>query len=114
MKLYHTENFLLDANIAFIGFVFMMFGIFNVIYLPMFYKTADKIGWPLIIAFLAAFLFSVAVEGIIMMVPFAKILDGKAHLPAQLIVLGVGIIIFFLLSYEANRISIKRFEKINI
>jgi ABC-2 type transport system permease protein len=114
MKFYHTENFLLDANIAFIGFVFMMFGIFNVIFLPMFYKTADKIGWPLIISISAAFLFSVAIEGIIMMVPFAKILDGKAHQPAQLIVLGVGIITFFLLSHEANRISIKRFEKINI
>ena len=114
MKLYHTENFLLDANIAFIGFSFMMFGIFNLIYLPMFYKTADKIGWPLIVSFSAAFLFSVVIEGMIMMIPYARILDGKAHQPAQLIVLGVGIITFFLLSYAANQISIKRFEKINI
>jgi len=114
MTLFQTENFLLDANIAFIGFTFMMFGIFNVIYLPMFYKTADKIGWPIIVSFSATFLFSAVIEVIILLVPAAKILDGKAHLSAQLIVLGIGLLTFFLLSYEANRLSIKRFEKINI
>ena len=114
MKLYTTENFLLDPNVAFIGFSFMMFGIFNIIYLPMFYKTADKIGWPLIIAFTAAFLFVTAVEGVILLVPSARILDGSAHLPAQFITLGIGIATFFLLSSAANQLSIKRFEKINL
>ena len=114
MKLYHVGNFLLDPNIAFIGFSFMMFGIFNIIYLPMFYKTADKIGWPVIVAFVTIFIFVAAVEAVILLVPAAKILDGMTNLPAQLIVLGIGIAMFLLFTYVANHVSIKRFEKINI
>ena len=114
INFYTTENFLLDPNIAFFGFAFMMFGIFNLIYLPKFFKTADKIGWSLILALTVTFIFAAAVEAIILLVPAAKVLDGMAHLPAQFIVLAVGIAVFFLLSSAANRLSIKRFEKINL
>ena len=114
MKLYTTPNFLLDANVAFIGFVFIMFGIFNVVFLPMFYNTADKIGWPIIVSFVVVFLFTIIVEAVILLVPSARILDGKNHMPAQLIVLGIGVLLFFLLTLAANHLSIKRFEKINI
>ncbi len=114
MKFYVTQNFLLDANVAFIGFSFIMFGIFNLICLPMFYRTADKIGWPFIIAFTTAFLYAAVVEGTILLVPAAKILDGMDHLPAQFIVLGIGIALFFLFSYVATHSSVKRFEKVNL
>lgn len=114
LKLYHTSNFLMSPNFAFFGFAFMFFGIFNLIYFPMFYKTADKIGWPLIIGIVAVLLFTTAVEGIILLVPAAKILDGTTNFPAQFIVLGIGIAVFILLSSKANRLAAKRFEKINL
>ncbi|MBR4954159.1 MAG: ABC-2 transporter permease, partial [Oscillospiraceae bacterium] len=40
----------IEANAAFLGFGLIMLGIFNIIFLPMFYKTANKIGLPFLIA----------------------------------------------------------------
>ena len=114
MKVYHTGNFLMSPNFAFFGFVFVMFGLFNVIYFPMFYKTADKYGWPLIVGFIAIFIYVVAVEASVLLLPAAHILDGTTNIPAQLVVLGGGIIVFLILSQAAGRLAVKRFEKINL
>ncbi len=112
--LYPAGNFLLDANIAFIGFVFMMYGLFNIIMFPMFYKTAYKIAWPSIAAISATVLFAGVVEATVLSFPFAKTLDGLDNIRAQIIVLILGIVIYFLLSLLSSRISVKRFERVNI
>ena len=35
-------NFFMDANLSFLGLSFVMFGLFNVVMLPMLYQTAYK------------------------------------------------------------------------
>jgi len=112
--LYPEGNFLLDANIAFIGFVFMMYGLFNIVMFPMFYKTAYKIAGPSIVAITATVLFAAAVEAAVQAFPFAKMLDGWSNIGAQAIVLILGIVLFILLSLLSSKISVKRFERVNI
>lgn len=112
--LYPAGNFLLDANIAFIGFVFMMYGLFNIVVFPMFYKTAYKIAGPSITAITVTILFAVVVEAAVQIFPFAKALDGWGNIGAQVIVLILGIVLFILLSLLSSRISVKRFERVNI
>ena len=114
LMIYPGENFLLDTNAAFIGCVFIMYGIYNIIYFPMFYKTAYKISGPIIAALAATLLFAAAVELLILFVPALKIFDGREHIGAQLAVLAGGIILYILLSVAAFRISAKRFLKVDL
>ncbi len=112
--IYEKGNDLLDANAAFFGFTFIMYGLFNVIFLPMFYKTAYKLGLPIIISITVAVIFAVVVEMAVQIVPAARVLDGYDHPLAQYTTLAIGIIIFVLTSFAAYRLSAKRFARINL
>lgn len=114
LAIYPKGNFLLDTNATYIGCVFIMYGLFNLILFPMFYKTAYKIGMPVIVATLAVLLFAAAVELLIIFVPVLKIFDGREHIAAQLAVLAAGVILFILMSNAALKISIKRFARIDL
>lgn len=114
LAIYREGNFLLDPNATYIGCVFIMFGIFNVIYFPMFYKTAYKIGVPIIAALIASVLFATVVELLIIYVPALKFLDGRHNIVAQLPVFIGGIIIFALLNFAALKMSVKRFANVNL
>jgi ABC-2 type transport system permease protein len=116
-RLYTRDNFLLEPNAAFFGFVFIMYAIFNGIFLPMFYKTGHKIGWPAILSTGVAILFAAAVELFALLVPFAKQAldsDQSDMVVYKIIVLFVGAIIFVLSNMLAYKVSAKRFEMIDV
>ena len=112
--LYHTENYLLDPNFAFFGFALIMYALFNLVFFPMFYKTAYKIGAPTIFANIAAILFAAGVEFAVIYIPALRVLDGMEHIGAQLWVLAGGIALFVLLNLAVYRISARRFERIDL
>lgn len=117
MSFYPYGNMLIDANLAYLGFVFMMYGIFNVIFLPMYYKTAYKMGWALTFAITASVLFASAVEVLVAAVPAANhAFDGLSGdaLIRQLPVLGAGILLFALLTVLAYWKSVTNFEKVDL
>ena len=117
MALYPNGNFMIDANIAYLGCVFVMYGIFNAIFFPMFYRNAYKIGWPLLTAITASFLFAAAIETLVLSMPAAAhILDGISGeaLRRQLPVIAAGIILFVLLTVLAFKKSTKNFEKVDL
>ena len=108
---------LMDPNVAFFGFVFIMFAVFNIIFLPGFYRTAYKIAVPMTVATIITMLYVTIVEVLIQIVPILKrTLDtlNSGMLIYQLPILLVGILIFtgsIVLSYK---ISAVRFDKIDI
>lgn len=114
LLLYPQGNFLLDTNAAFFGFTFVMYGLYNAILFPMFYKTAYKIALPTITAIVATVVFAGIVETAVQLVPFAKALDGTQNIPAQMIVLFGGIVVYIMLTLLASKLSVKRFERVNI
>ena len=117
MSFYPHGNMLIDANLAYLGCVFMMYGIFNAIFLPMYYKTAYKMGWPLTLAITAAVLFASSVEVLVAAVPAVNhTLDGTSAdaLIRQLPVLGTGILLFALMTVLAYRKSVTNFEKVDL
>jgi hypothetical protein len=114
LAIYPKGNFLLDTNMTFIGCVFIMYGVYNIVFFPMFYKTAYKIGAPVIAAISASVLFAAGVELLLIFVPVLKIFDGKEHMLAQLPVLAGGIIVFILLNIAAFKISSKRFINVDL
>lgn len=112
--LYPMGNFLMDTNAAFIGFVFIMYGIHNVILFPMFYKTAYKIAAPTFAAIIVSVLFAGAVETAVQIIPAVRVLDGSLSTWTHYVVLIVGMVIFVLLNVMAAKISVKRFESVNL
>ncbi len=114
LVLYPQGNFLMDTNAAFFGIVFVMYGLHNIALFPMFYKTAFKIGIPTIVAVAVSVLFAGAIETVIQIVPALKVLDGTLNTWVHYAALAGGIVIFVLLNLLAAKISVKRFEKVNI
>lgn len=111
------SELLIDPNAAFFGFVFIMFAIFNVIFLPGFYKTGYKIAIPTTVAMIVVMLYVTIVEGLIQIIPVLKYtLDtlDSGMLIYQLPILLIGMLIFagsVVLSYK---VSAARFDKIDI
>ncbi len=110
-------NFLIDANLAFLGCVLVMYGLFNLIFFPMFYKTSHKIGIPLLVALCVAFVFSSIIEVLVVMVPaVTKVLDGvnSSALVSQIPVLAAGIALFAALTWLAYQRAATNFEVIDL
>jgi len=117
IALYHMPNFLIDPNVAYIGCVFAMFGVFNVVFFPMHYRTGFKLAVPLIVSITAIILFAGIIEVLVATVPaVTHVLDGISSqaLVAQIPVLLCGIVVFALLTWISIKISIKRFSKVNL
>ncbi len=110
-----TPNYLfMDGNLAFLGLSFVMFGLFNLVMLPMFYKTAYKIAMPTIVATVVAVAFAAVIELGMLYVPFIRFFDGMQTTPAHVITLLAGIVAFVGLNLAAYRLSAARFEKIDL
>ena len=94
-----------------------MYAIFNIIFLPLFFKSAYKIGTTMSLAVVAALVWAAAVEFVVAWVPsldFALGGPGAENLGYQLVVLLGGIVTFFLLTMLAGRIAANRFERVDL
>ena len=107
----------IEANMAFFGLVLIMYGLFNAIYFPLFYKTAVKVGIPLVFASIAVTIFVVAAELAVQMIPFLKThLDttDPAMAMDQFPILISGMLIFALSLWLTYRKSAANFEKVDL
>jgi hypothetical protein len=107
----------MEANAALFGLVLVMFGIFNVTFLPMFYQTAFKTGVPYLVSCTAMLVFVGLAEAVIHLIPtLAEALDTTKGMfvPQQSLVLLLGVVLFALLTAAAYSASVKRFEKLDL
>lgn len=107
----------IEANMAFFGLVLIMYALFNAIYLPNFYKTAVKVGIPLVFASIAVTIYVVAAELAVQMIPFLKThLDTTDPAMAifQFPILIAGMLIFALSLWLTYRKSAANFEKVDL
>lgn len=107
----------IEANVAFFGFVFIMFGIFNYIFFTSFYKTAYKTGVPFIIACSALFVFIVIAESLVHIpTPIKNFLDSTESdiMIKQIPILIGGIALWSVGWYLTYRKSAKNFAKVDL
>ena len=105
----------LDANFTLFGTVFIEFAIFNIIFIPLFFKTGYKVALPTTLAFIGYFAITIAFEVLIALIPtLNNIFDGFTYSGAQIIFLICGILIYCLITYSAYKISVKNFLKVNL
>ncbi len=109
--IYGSWNLFLDPNIAFFGVGFLLFGIFNIVFLPAYFKTAYFFGKPLIIGSIVTLIYGFLIEfGAIRFEWVRTILEGSIQ--TQIIVLLAGIVLCAILSLIAIKVSIKKYESI--
>lgn len=107
----------LDPNLTFFGVAFSCFGVFNICYIPGYFKTGYKSGIPVLKGTIALLLVYSLVETAVNVVPRFNIIFDSLwgdFVFARAIVLVVGVIAYIILTVVANRIAQKRFEKVSL
>ncbi|GGG53150.1 ABC-2 transporter permease [Paenibacillus radicis (ex Gao et al. 2016)] len=102
-------------SLGFWGLCFVMLALFNVFFIPMYYKTAYKYGAATFAGTTAAILFAGGAEWLgIQNSSVFNLFKGTGtdHMTAHLLILLAGIAIFALFTIIAYYIAIKRFEKV--
>jgi hypothetical protein len=107
----------IEANIAFFGLVFILYALYNVVFLPLFYKTGYRAGYALLLASLAVTIYIVAVEAAVQLIPTLKAwLDttDPGMMVRQIPILVAGICIYILSMLMAYQKSAMNFEKVDL
>lgn len=107
----------IEANLAFLGFGFVLMGLFNLSFLPLHYKNAYDLGKPFVIASVVQFFAIVLLETLEHIVPYMKTVCescAPTELVRQLPVLLGGMALYALETALACRISENRFEAVDL
>ena len=105
----------LDATVAWYGFGFFLYAVFDLLFLTAFYKSGYKAGKAFILAAIPMVILMAAIEAAAH-IPALVWMDSRQpeHLLMQLPILLVGIVSYGALVPLAYRISAKRFEKVDL
>ncbi|MDN4067884.1 ABC-2 transporter permease [Paenibacillus vini] len=109
--------FFFGPHLGFWGLCFVMLAVFNVVFIPMYYKTAYKFGSAGIVSIAAAMLFAGVAQWIGIASPVVSDLftgSGVHNTGLQILILAAGIVILIALTMIAYRIAVKRFLKVEI
>jgi len=106
----------MDANLAVLGFGFLMLGLFNLSFFPRYYRRPGQVGRCFVFACGVELVFVAAAESTTFFVPFMQALDTPypCNLRAKLIVLAVGTLLFLLLTACAYSRSCRNLEALDL
>jgi hypothetical protein len=115
-KFYDNHWFIfILPNVAYFALAFIMYGIFNVVLFPLYFRTGYYYGFATSLAVFAMVAFAGAAEYFALKNQwFHDFLRGSQGLLSHVSVLIVGIILFILLNVISYIISKKRFEKADL
>ena len=105
----------IDATVAWYGFGLIIYSVFDLVFFPAYYKNGYKAGKAFIMAAIPMALLMTVVEGVVH-IPALAWLDSYAprDLLLQLPILLAGILCYGLSLPAAYRISVRRFEKVDL
>jgi hypothetical protein len=107
------SNFGFDLNGAYIGMTFIIFGTFNRILFPRYYRTAESYGFPVIIATLVATALAAACE-VLAMISNKWVFLMEQEPILQPLVVTIGIILYVILTQRAYRLSVRSFRQVGL
>lgn len=105
----------IEANAAFFGLVLVMYALFNLLFLPAFYRTGYRVGRAFLFAGASVLIYIVAAELLVQCVPALKAsLDtfDPATRETRLFVLLLGAGLYAAGSLLACRLSERRFARV--
>ena len=114
-SLIYRSNALMNANGFALGTAFVIFGLFNLIFVGGFFKTAYKFARPFVGFIIAAFLVVFLAEAL-HHIPGLERLNafGTDHMALQMILLAGGIVVYLLMTFLSFRKACRDFERIDL
>lgn len=116
-KLIKSGNLVgMDANPAFFGFAFILLGIFNLVFFTNYYKAPEKVGKCFAVSAVAEGIFMILAETSVHTIPFFRdVLDTQSgYFIPKILTLAVGSVLFVILTFIAYKLSVERFENIDL
>lgn len=107
----------MDANTAFFGFSLLLSGLFNLFFFTSYYRAPEKVGKTFAVSSVLFFVAISILEVAAHAVPFVRDrLDtpDPQFLPEKIIVLAIGAAAYAILTLISCRISVRRFEALNL
>ena len=107
----------MDANLSFFGLSLIMMGLFNYLFITIYYRDPAKVGKAFIISSSAIFLYICIAEALTHALPFFRDqLDtpDPQYLTVKLILLAVGVLVFFFSTFAAERRAEKSFVTLDL
>ena len=107
-------NPLMNANAAYLGYVMLVFAVFNSIFIAGFFKTTYKIGKPFIIFCIASFII-ITLGEVLHHIPGLESLNNSSNLSIpQIVIFVISVIVFILCTWVSYQKAVKDFEKIDL
>lgn len=105
----------IECNIAFLGFGFIIYSVFNYIFLTKLYKSSYKIGMPFVISVIFVILAIILME-VISHISYFSWIDGIVFndLQKQIPILIVGLILFIFINILTYKKATQNFEKVDL
>jgi len=105
----------IEANVAYYGFGFIIYALFNIIFLTQFFKNGYKVGKAFLLAIIPT---SIGVMSMEILVHFPNLLWLDSMNPSimlkQLPLLLIGMIIYIVSMFVAFKVSANRFQKVDL
>ena len=111
----YRSNALMNANLFALGMAFIGFGLFNLIFVGGFFKTAYKFAGPFVGYIIAVFLM-ISIAETLHHVPGFAFLNafGTEHFAVQLLLLGIGAAFYLAVTVLSCKKACKRFDKTDL
>ncbi|MBQ9663820.1 MAG: ABC-2 transporter permease [Oscillospiraceae bacterium] len=111
----YRQNALMNANPFYLGMVLLIFGLFNVVFVGGFFRTAYKIGKPFITHIIVTFLVIFIAEALHHF-PGLEVLNafGFDHFVLQISLLIIGVLFYGVLTFLSYKKACADFEKIDL
>lgn len=111
----YRDNALMNANLFALGVAMLIFGLFNLIFVGGFFKTAYKMGKPFVIHIIVSFIV-IGIGEALHHIPGLEAVNafGFDNFGLQLALFALGSIIYVALTFISFNCSRKNFEKIDL
>ena len=111
----YRDNALMNANGFALGMAFLLFGVFNAVFVGGFFKTAYRFSRPFVTDIVLSFLL-IGIAETLHHIPGLEALNafGTEHGALQLLLLGAGVAAFTLLTGTAYQRACRSFEQIDL
>ena len=111
----YRSNFMMNANLFALGAAFFIFGLFNLIFVGGFFKTAYKLGKPFLIYMIIGFI-SIGIFESLHHIPGLEVLNafGTESFAVQALLLIAGIAAWCLMTAFSYRRACIHFEMIDL
>lgn len=111
----YRTNAMMNANLFALGAAFLIFGLFNLIFVGGFFKTAYKIGAPYVVYIICSFIVIGVFESL-HHIPGLEAVNsfGTEGMLFQSLSLLAGVVLYVIITIISFKVSCKRFEKIDL